>query len=339
MPSLNRNEKVTCENCGVQITKLNLARHKKSCSAGTLYCPKCPNFFTKLRDDLNYHIAKKHSVPRPSIIYKCKLCYAEFPGFYALRQHKNIQHATQVGFGRNNIDVEDIEGAVDDQSLREELETCKHFLSDTEMEIGRQRLFNFAMSSFDVSLINDELDYVFKELKCAAKINIAFGFKLKNIEDGMCRYFYAHENNTIMERAKFVFTQADMTKLKDRMQKMDIVDLCTRERANTKWKFYKLTNLTIFASLLNDVPMGCKDTVLPEPLLRNCNVNCLTFEKNTRQPYNDNLCLFRAVALHLFGNERLEEETSKILNLFLNNSEKGDVSKFQGVHLNDIPKV
>ena len=67
------------------------------------------------------------------------------------------------------------------------------------------------------NLLNDKLDYVFKELKCAAKVNLAFGFVLKNIEDGMCRYFYAHENNTLMERSKLVCTQADMTKLKDRM--------------------------------------------------------------------------------------------------------------------------
>ena len=85
--------------------------------------------------------------------------------------------------------------------------------------------------------------------------------------------------------------------------------------------------------------MGCKGKVSPEPLLKNHNVNCLTFERNTRQPYNDYLYLFRALALHLHVNEKLEEETSKILNLFLNNSEEGDVSKFQGVHLNDIPKV
>ena len=195
------------------------------------------------------------------------------------------------------------------------------------------------MSSFDMSLFHDKLDYVFKELKCAEKVNLAFGFVLKNIEDGMCRYFYAHENNTIMERAKLLFTQADMTNLKDRMQKTDIVDICTRERANRKCKFYKLTNLTFFAALLKDVPMGCKDTVLPEPLLKNHNVICLTFERNTRQPYNDNLCLFRALALHLHGNEKLEEVTSKIFNLFLINGEEVDVSKFQGVHLNDIPKV
>ena len=142
-----------------------------------------------------------------------------------------------------------------------------------------------------------------------------------------------------MERAKLVCTQADMTNVKHRMQNMDFVDLCTRERTNKKWKFYKLTNLTIFASLLKDVPIGCKDTVLPEPLLRNGNVKCLTFEENTLQPYNDNFCLFRALALHLHGNKELEEETSKIFNLFLNNSEERDPSKFQGVHVTDIPKV
>ena len=68
------------------------------------------------------------------------------------------------------------------------------------------------------------------------------------------------------------------------------------------------------------------------------NVNCLTFEKKTLQPYNDNICLFRALALHLHGNKKLEE-TSKIFNLFLNNSKERDPSKIQGVHMTDIPKV
>ena len=135
-------------------------------------------------------------------------------------------------------------GDLDDQSLREELESCKHFLTDTEMEIGRHRVYNFGMSSFHISLLNNKVDYVFKELKCIAKINLAFGFVLKNIEDGMCRYFYAHEINTIIKRAKLVCTQADMTNLRDTMQKLDIVDICTRERATTKWKnkTYKINN-------------------------------------------------------------------------------------------------
>ena len=96
MPSLNRNAKVTCENCGTQTTKLNLARHKKICSVGTLYCTQCPNFSTKSRIDLNYHIAKKHGAPKLDVTFKCKLCYQEFPGFYSLRQHRNTQHGMQI---------------------------------------------------------------------------------------------------------------------------------------------------------------------------------------------------------------------------------------------------
>ena len=97
MPSLKRYEKVTCEKCGTQTTKVNLARHKKRCSAGTLYCTQCPNFSTKSQNDLNYHIAKKHSAPKLDITIKCKLCFQEFPGFYALRQHRNTQHTIQIG--------------------------------------------------------------------------------------------------------------------------------------------------------------------------------------------------------------------------------------------------
>ena len=108
---------------------------------------------------------------------------------------------------------------------------------------------------------------------------------------------------------------------------------------NTKWRFYKLTNLTVFAALLKDVPMGCKNAVLPEPLLRNSTINCLTYEENTRQPYNDDLCLFRALALHLHGTQRLEEETSKLFNLFINKMDGLSADQFQGVHMKDIPIV
>ena len=127
MPSLIREEKITCENCGNQTTTNNIVRHKNSCSAGTLYCTQCPNFFTKSPNDLNYHIVKKQSAPKPDVTFKCKLCFQEFPGFYALRQHRNIQHGMQVGSGTRDVDVEHIVRDVEDHSLREELRSCQHF--------------------------------------------------------------------------------------------------------------------------------------------------------------------------------------------------------------------
>ena len=334
MLALHRNVKVTCGNCGTSVRSIYLDTNP---AAVVEHCIVQIVPISLLNQEMiYYHIAKKHATPPMKNTHNCKYCFKEFSGFYALRQHKTSEHGLQMKsaeFDVSNL-LED-----EDADLKEELQACQHFLVDSELEKGRHRVFNFAMSTFDNTLINTKLDLVFNGLKWAAKVNLAFGFVLKNVEDGSCRYFYAHENNTLMERSNFACTPDDIINLKEKLQKMDIVDLCTRERANTKWKFYKLTNLTVFVALLKNVPMGCNDSVLPEPLLKNQNVNCLTFEKNTRKLYNDNLCLFRAVDLHLFGNERLEEETSKIFNLFLNNCGEADPSKFQGVHMTDIPKV
>ena len=335
MPALDRNVKMTCENCGILVKKINLSPHKLRCCGGTFYYSQCLNFSTKSRDDLTYHIAKQHSAAGPSKTHKCKLCHAVFLGFYISCQHKKTQHGTQIGFGASNIDVEDIVGDVDDQSLREELHSCRLFLIDSEIQKGRHSVFNFVVNNLTAQVIEGKLDRVLDKLKCVVKLDLALGFILKKIEDGKFRYFYAHENNTLLVQSKLVSNKDDMTKLKEILKKTDVIESCTEERSITKWTFFKLTNLTIFAVLLRDIPMGCKDAVLPESLLKNHRVNCLTFEKNTKKPYIDNLCLFRAVALHLFGNERLEEETSKLFNLFLVNSTNPDPSKFQGVCMDD----
>ena len=99
------------------------------------------------------------------------------------------------------------------------------------------------------------------------------------------------------------------------------------------------TSLTVFGALLKDVPMGCKNAVLAELPLKNHTTNCLTFEENTRKPYNNNLCLFPTPALHLHGNQRLEEETSEVFDLFTNRRERLRPSQFQEVHMIDIPIV
>ena len=198
-------------------------------------------------------------------------------------------------------------------------------------------MFNFAVNNLTAQVIEEKLDCVLDKLKCVATLNLALSFIPKNIEDGKFRYLYAHENNTQWEQSKLVSNKDDMAKLKEILKKIDVIESCTKERSNTKWRFFKLTHVTIFAALLRDIPMGCKDAVLPESLLKKHTVICLTYEQNNKKPYKDNLCLFRALALHLRGNERLEEEISKLFNLFLVNSTNPDPSKFQGVCMDNIP--
>ena len=225
---------------------------------------------------------------------------------------------------------------VEDHSLREELRSCQHILVDSELERARHKVFSYAVETLIETIVNEQFEHFFNKLKCAAKVNLAFGFILKNTEDGGFRYFYAHENETLLYRSKLVCTHDDVAKLKDFLNKTDVIESSSQERMNTQWKFYKLTNLTVFAASLKDVPMGCKDAVLSEPLLESRTVNCLMFEENMRKLFNDNLCLFRALALHMQSTQRLEEETSKLFNLLINEMDRLSADQFHGVHMNDI---
>ena len=55
--------------------------------------------------------------------------------------------------------------------------------------------------------------------------------------------------------------------------------------------------------------MGCPNSVLPEPLLKNHSVNCLLSHKD-RETYKDHLCLFIALAMYMNGQKDLDSHSS-----------------------------
>ena len=150
---------------------------------------------------------------------------------------------------------------INDESLKEELETCTHFLVHSEMEIGRHRVFHFAMNILDAQTLSQKRDTVFNRQKCAAQLNVPFGFVLKNVEDGTYWYYYAHESNILKEGSKLVATEGYLQKIKKVLSGTNVTEACTKERANTKWKFFNLVNLIVFAALFEEVAMDYKDAV------------------------------------------------------------------------------
>ena len=169
----------------------------------------------------------------------------------------------------------------------------------------------------------------------AAKVNLALGFVLRNVEDGSYGCFYAHENSLFLEKSLLIANKEDMTEFQQRLDDLNIVELSTRERSSTKWKVLLTTNVNIFPALLKSVPVGCKDILLPTNLVERSDVNCFTYKSN-KERYNDNLCLLRAVCMHKTGNERVEEETKKLLNAYLTANPQLSVQNFRGVGLEDL---
>ena len=199
-----------------------------------MYCPKCLNFSTKSRDDLNYDVAKKHGAAGPKNNHTCKECSIEFPSFYSMRHHKQRYHTTKTTSSGEKVDLQSLSDAGDDKGFEEELLSCTHFLLDSEIQKGRHSVFNFVVNNLKSQVIEEKLDRVLDRLKCAAKLNLAPGFILKNIEDWKFRYFYAQRNSTLLEQSKLVSNKDDMAKLKENLKKPDVIESCTKERSHTK---------------------------------------------------------------------------------------------------------
>ena len=74
-------------------------------------------------------------------------------------------------------------GEYDDQALQQELAACQHFLVDSEFVRGRQHVFKFAATNVTPKFLREKIQQVFESLHCAAKVNLALGFVLRNVED------------------------------------------------------------------------------------------------------------------------------------------------------------
>ena len=265
---------------------------------------------------MNYDAAKKHAPSTSKQSTVCSSCEQEFPSYYSLQQHRRKEHMAKQRKPSDTVadwnKIVEEEGD-DGEKFKEELSACHYFLVDTEMK------------------------NVFNKMDSAAKINIALGFVLRNVETGEYRYYYAHENNTLFEKSHLLCTKADLVSIQGKDEKFDILEQCTQERQNTKWRFNLITNVTIFAALLKNNPMGCPDSVLPEPLLKNLSVNCLLSNKD-EQPYKDHLCLFCAITMYLHGHSNLDAQTFQLFTEFISKSGY-DPKNILGVTIDDSPLV
>ena len=193
MRALNRNEQVKCEKFGDEYSRSDAARHRKRCEKQAEHkCPNC-HFYTKSKEEMGYHVAKKYSQPIPK---QSSLSFlrTRSPSYYSLQQHRRKEHGAKLRKPSDTVaDMNKIveEEGEDGENLKEELRACQHFLVDTEMENGRHQVFTFQMSKLDTKIINENLE-VFNKLDSAAEIHLALGFVLRNFETGEYQFFYAH---------------------------------------------------------------------------------------------------------------------------------------------------
>ena len=103
--------------------------------------------------------------------------------------------------------------------------SCQHFFVDSER--ARHKVFNYATENLNAKIVDGKVDHFISNLKCTAKVILAFGFIFEKIEDAEFRYFYAHVTNTLLDCSKLACIKDDLTKLKNILNQNDVSESCS----------------------------------------------------------------------------------------------------------------
>jgi hypothetical protein len=137
------------------------------------------------------------------------------------------------------------------------------------------------------SIFPEMVHYIFRQQTTAFKINVSFGFILRNVETEELRYYHSSQNNArLFDVPHLIRTEEDTDEV--------LADL-SQQRPDTKWVVHLLINVTFYVNKLFDHPIGAR-VVLPDHMLKNKAVVALVGGSNG--PYTDNLCFFRCLAVH-----------------------------------------
>ena len=182
----------------------------------------------------------------------------------------------------------------------------------------------------------NKLDFVYNHLPSSAKIIISFGFVLQSVHNSdEFRDYYAGDNNPVFLNPIVLSDDSDLSFIKSKLRSEDFLPNLINQHPDTKWKFYCVTNVTFFVFFLSGVPLGCMTQNIPSILLRNGYVKCFVSDCN-KKPYQDNLCIFRALSYEIYGSDELRQNTLKLMQNFLSATRR-DEETFSGKHEDDIP--
>ncbi len=173
------------------------------------------------------------------------------------------------------------------------------------------------------------------KLSYTCKLNVCFGYILQNKETDEFRYYYSSENTSVLPKPQLV-CNFKVFKQKFDFFDFDIVDHLTNFLDNTKWSFYCLNNISLFATQILGNPMGNNENTFPDYIKNSHSV--WTLEKNRDgQHYNDNLCFFDGVAAFLLKAQYdLANKTYELFQRYIEETQV-DEARFDGTFLPEVP--
>ena len=193
-----------------------------------------------------------------------------------------------------------------------------------------QTRYNRRLASLDTRDLHEPLRELFDQQTTAFKLNCSFGFVLREKESGRLRYYHSSNNccGRYLEEPSLITNRDDFDRFLERIHQPDILQWAISQRPNSDWVCERVTNATFFVNKIVKHPIGCVGVILPDYVKNNKAIVGLAKDEHGAI-YNDNLCLFRCLGLHLGRDVTTlyEEYTDQ------------PVWKFEGVVIDELIKV
>ena len=306
-------------------------------------CATCGRAFTR-RDHLQRHASRCR--PKP---FTCDVCHSGFTRKWDLDQHKRTvqcggppqpgpaakRRRIVASLNEDPLTPPPVEHAANDElssAIRDFVHENWGSVRTHVVHGPIQTRYNRRLTSLDMRDLHDQLFLLFDQQTTAAfKVNVSFGFVLREKENNRLRYYHSSNNccGRYLEEPSLITNRDDFESFLERIREPDILQWAVAQRPNSDWVCEHVTNATFFLNRIVDHPIGCVGIVLPPHIKRNKSIIGLETDCYSKTTYNDNLCLFRCLALHL-GREAAA--------LYAEYTDT-PVHDFAGVTLDDLSKI
>ena len=164
-----------------------------------------------------------------------------------------------------------------------------------------QTRYNHRLTSLDTRDLQEPLFVLFDQQKTAFKVNVSYGFVLKEKQSGRLRYYHSSSNccGRLLEEPSLIANRDDFDRFLARIAESDIQQWARDQRPDSDWVCEHVTNVTFFINRIAQHPIGCVGVALPDYVKNNKAVVGLEKDHHRNAIYRDNLCLFRCLGLHL----------------------------------------
>ena len=196
-------------------------------------------------------------------------------------------------------------------------------------------MYNCHLPTLNTDTLKHCAEELFEKQTNAFKINVSFGFILRNNETNERKFYYSSTNTKLFESPYLVKDRTMFNAFLDTLVQQDPLEYAQLLRPNSKWVVDEITNVTFFVYHIRDHPIGAALN-LPEFITRNHAIVSLSHSPNHATLYKDDLCLFRCLALH--SGEHLKYMEKKVKSLYQEYSDI-PVKDFKGINLEQLHEI